>query len=249
MSSAGKTSALLALGVVAVTACGGTDLGARDLGSGGSDASTDGGTGATGGSSGASGAGATGAGGASAGGAHTGGKAGAGGSVAANGGSDAGTVDASPPGTDAGCEDQLTTAGLSWGMNGGLVRYADISYLVSPRTYRHVHDSGGNAPPTCTTEIPGCPSDTLAAIDVALRSKGIAAAISAHALFGVDSRPVDGQVFRISVGTDYVDIGSPCAGAPCVSGPAGLDALVTRLEALDKQELATKACTDVFGPP
>jgi hypothetical protein len=62
---------------------------------------------------------------------------------------------------------------------------------------------------------------------------------------------VDGVVFRITVGKDYVDVGSPCgAGASgCISIPATVQALVDDLKALDAQELAKKACTDIFGAP
>lgn len=163
---------------------------------------------------------------------------------------DAGVPDASPPPSDAGCEDYARLYVVSWGYNGGLVAYQDTSSLNTPRVYTHMRDHFMNAmPETCKTEVAGCPSTLIAEINAGFQSTAVKDALKAHTVFGVDSRPVDGQVFRISVGMDFLDVGSPCSAGSsgCVAIPAAVAALVDALRALDAQELAKKACTDVFG--
>lgn len=58
-----------------------------------------------------------------------------------------------------------------------------------------------------------------------------------------------GQVFRIDVGTDFIEIGEPCsAGAPgCQVAPAVVSELMTLLKGLDDVELAAEPCKSVFG--
>jgi hypothetical protein len=51
------------------------------------------------------------------------------------------------------------------------------------------------------------------AIVYSVRWKGLCYAGWAvrHTVFGVDTRLVDGQVFRIELGSDYLDVGTDCA--------------------------------------
>jgi len=63
-------------------------------------------------------------------------------------------------------------------------------------------------------------------------------------VYGEDSRPVDGTVFRITRNGKSIDVGSPC-GSPapaCVAIPPGVNALASVLRSLDTQELAKPAC-------
>ena len=66
-------------------------------------------------------------------------------------------------------------------------------------------------------------------------------------LFGVDTRPVDGQVFRIEIGSDSViDVGSPCQSAGCDPIPAGVSALADLLRAIDSEQLGLDPCAGLF---
>ena len=243
---------LLVMPMLWYTGCGGTThstIGDAGEPSGGSSGSSSGGAN-TGGCSGSS-----------SGGANTGGKGGGAGGRSSGGSgghstggtaSDAGTGDGSPSVPDGGCDDFANLYTVSWGSNGGLVAYQDTSRLSTPRVYEHSRDRFTNAMPMkCQTEVAGCPSRLITDINAGFADSSVMAALKAHAVYGVDSRPVDGAVFRITVGNDYVDVGSPCGSgaSSCVAIPPAVQKLADLLMALDAQELAKKACTDVFGTP
>ena len=108
-------------------------------------------------------------------------------------------------------------------------------------------------PPTlmCTQDLGTCTSTVSAReINVALEQPDVRAALAAAPiLFGRDTRPVDGAVFRIAVGAAVVEIGAPCEGAAgCREIPQTVAALGIRLRALTSQELARGLCRDTFGP-
>jgi hypothetical protein len=135
-------------------------------------------------------------------------------------------------------------------MNGGLVAYQDTSRLGPCRSYTHERDTFMNRlPDMCNATVPGCPSRTIEQIDRAVRDPTVSSAMASHMLYGVDSRPVDGQVFRIGVGNDFIDIGQPCrAGAVnCNVAPAIVMDLMNVLQALDDAELAVEPCKSTFG--
>jgi hypothetical protein len=103
---------------------------------------------------------------------------------------------------------------------------------------------------TCTTE-PGCPAAIIAEINRALQTSAVQSALAAHTLFGVDSRPSDGQVFRVSIGSGYLDVGTECPppSSSCRPVLPEVQALVNALQVLDVQELRKPACTAVLGTP
>jgi hypothetical protein len=195
------------------------------------------------GSSGASGAGNAGSGGASG---HSGAAEAGGGSGAD--GSDA--SDAAPDGADdCGCVADVIT----WGNDGGRVAYVDRSTLSPCDTFSHQRDPAGTDPPTltCSQDLGTCTSTVSAReINVALDQPDVRAALAAAPiLFGRDTRPVDGAVFRITVGARVVEIGEACNGAAgCREIPQTVAALGIRLRALTNQELARGSCRDTFGP-
>jgi len=75
------------------------------------------------------------------------------------------------------------------------------------------------------------------------------AALTGHTLYGSDPRPVDGQVFRISIGNDFIDVGPNCEDNPtsCPNMPEPVRRLVTLLRDLDSAMLAVEPCKSVFG--
>ena len=86
-------------------------------------------------------------------------------------------------------------------------------------------------------------------INRAVASPVVQAALAAHTVFGMDTRFLDGQVFRVSLGSDYVDVGTQCdpVSSVCRAVPPGVQALVDALEALDAQELSKPECVSAFA--
>jgi hypothetical protein len=267
------------LGAFAVAACGGSttsgvgqsSANTRD-GGGSGGASASGGASSGGASSGGAsttfGAGSAGGGGASSGGTSTGSggasTGGAGGS-AGSGTGGMGSVDASAGGAASGdasiyegglfdggtCLECMPAVDLHWGQDGGLVLYTETSRLGPCRSYSHERTPTTTKPPTlsCTLEFVGCPERTVSNIIRMLEAPEVKKALASHTVFGVDSRPVDGQVLRIGVGSDFFDVGSPCAGAPgCVAIPWRVRYLAELLGAVDYVALRTAPCSSTFGP-
>ena len=152
--------------------------------------------------------------------------------------------------SDAACTSCIATS-LSWGENGGLVAYVDTSALAPCRTFSRtrtgrVPDGGATS---CSTELGDCGAAAVAIGDVeaALADPDVRAALAAPTtpVYGVDSRPVDGAVFRITVSGKSIDVGSDCAPGTrgCVPIPPGVKALENVLQAVDTQELAKPVCT------
>ncbi len=195
-------------------------------------------------------AGAGGASGGNAGGAGTGGGSGgseAGGGAGTNGGGAGST--GSDGSDDCGC----VAATIGWGNDGGHVAYVDRSTLSPCRTFSHQRDPSGTDPPTlaCSQELGTCTSSVSAReINVALEQPEVKAALAAApVLFGRDTRPVDGVVFRITVGGAVIEIGLPCNGTSgCREIPQTVDALGIRLRALTAQELGRESCRAIFSP-
>jgi hypothetical protein len=67
-------------------------------------------------------------------------------------------------------------------------------------------------------------------------------------VFGVDSRPFDGQVFEITRGASVIAVGSPCAGGAgaCTPIPLGINALMKLLRDIDDEQLNLAPCAGMF---
>lgn len=264
--------------VFVFVACGGatdtrsTNGGAlgTDAGSGGSSAggSTSGGAGSKNGgaSNGGSGTGGASNGGASAGGQGgqstggipsvggssgapgTGGSAGsAGGSLDTGGAPNAGgaQIDGGP------CNACLPNYDLHWGQDGGLVAYVETSRLGPCAAYSHERTPTVTDPPSliCNATISMCPGSPLAQIIEIMGTAAFTTALTNHTLYGSDPRPVDGQVFRIGIGNDFIDVGPNCESDPtsCPTMPEPVARLVKLLRDLDATMLAQEPCKTVFG--
>lgn len=200
------------------------------------------GGGAAGGSGGTSGSGGTGTGGTGTGGSGgSGGPAGSGGSggVAGTGGTSV---------TDGGCG--CVTRPVRWGSNGGRVAFTDASTLDVCRTFLHERTPTSPSPPviSCKQELGTC-AGVGSASDVAqaIADADVQAAIrAAPVVYGEDTRPVDGAVFRIQIGDALIEVGTRCASTACKPVPPGVDILVSLLQTITKQELSRSPCKDAF---
>jgi len=98
-----------------------------------------------------------------------------------------------------------------------------------------------------------CGSGALGIGDItgALANADVQSALRvAPVLYGRDLRPVDGTVFRVTVGGQTIDVGAACESlAGCRPIPRGVAALVEVLRSLDRQELGKLACSGVFSAP
>jgi hypothetical protein len=134
-----------------------------------------------------------------------------------------------------------------FGDDGGFRAYAEESTLSPPRTHtleRVDFARGGDAKVACTRGVP-CTSATMVtvpAVEAAIANADVQAALAKPAgmVYGTDSRPVDGTVFKFTRGDRYFFVG----GGNAV--PAGLRALETLLRTLQGETRATPAC-DVLG--
>lgn len=159
---------------------------------------------------------------------------------------DGGAPDGGSPVPDAdvpqeGCVD----VGVSWRLDGGFVAYTDDLTLTPCRSFtlerRAAGDPGSSA--SCSNEVALDATVTADDVDAALANADVQAAFAlAPVLFGRDSRPVDGTVFRIEVGGAVIEIGDACADPGCTPIPAGVAALRTLLQELAEQQRALPDC-------
>jgi hypothetical protein len=130
-------------------------------------------------------------------------------------GDDDGTVD-----DDLGTEPDLGSAGdccvdeaVRWGSNGGLVSFRDSYRWQSCATVVKTREDlvMGEPSPVCELDLSSSECALVDAVAAALAAPGLADARSAApVVYGVDSRPVDGTVFRIELDGDVIDVGGEC---------------------------------------
>jgi hypothetical protein len=140
-----------------------------------------------------------------------------------------------PP--DSGTCDCIATK-LAWNWDGGFVAYVDRSDISPCRNYTRTREASGSITKTCSKEMLKCGAGDaidMGDVQAALANADVVAAFkSAPVLYGRDSRPVDGQVFRINYGGKVVDIGDDCGAiSACKPIPEGLKKLKTLLQAID----------------
>ena len=138
--------------------------------------------------------------------------------VDANMATDAGTV----------CVDRCVGDTLTWGRIGGFTPY-DVVYTVSPCNTQAVQIESFSAVDSdalrCERVAPGCDADDRITLPMVLDQLAAVAATNAFEfgnVFGLDSRPVDGQVFSIVFEGRELLIGDPCAegSTNCTNPPA-----------------------------
>jgi len=97
-------------------------------------------------------------------------------------------------------------------------------------TYEYRDNDTGGA--DCQQALTDCAAER---VSIALLDAQVTAALAAGGVvFGQDSRPVDGQVLEITVGSSALSVGDPCPGGDdaCVAPPEGVMRLMAALEAL-----------------
>jgi hypothetical protein len=144
----------------------------------------------------------------------------------------------------------------TYGQTGGLTAYTDTTALSPAATWTRQRSFAGDTMPPlqCMTTIPACgTANALTVGDVmgAIADPDVQAALAnpppPSGVYGVDSRPEDGAVFSFqrSDGRGFL-VGMPCGGAPgCTEIPPGLATLEGLLTALDSQQLAQPACSQL----
>lgn len=157
--------------------------------------------------------------------------------------------DAPPPPTDVACTAALAGT-VRFGMVGGLVAETDTFTLTPPLVFRA--ERRGATTTSCQTMVPGC--NTADMVDVgevnaALAARDVQAAFGTARggtmlVYGNDPRPIDGQVFSVSLDGAEVIVGAPCrtGGMGCLEIPIGIQRLVDVLTGLRDQELLRAAC-------
>jgi hypothetical protein len=155
--------------------------------------------------------------------------------------------------SDAGTSCLLPTS-IRFGNDGGMVIYQD-EYRLDPagtmtitRTYYRGGDGGTNA---CSPTLPACGAADVVSISTIaadLTDPDVQAAFAASTppLFGRDTRPVDGTVYSIALGSGgSMLVGWACqstSSTPCTPIPAGVQRLVDHLRSLATAMAAQAAC-------
>jgi hypothetical protein len=164
---------------------------------------------------------------------------------------DSGTrVDDAAVAADASSEAGCVARPIKWGPNGGFVAYSDTHMLMPCRDYafERVGSRDPDATTSCENVVTPAALVSIDDVNAALDNTDVAAAIAAPppVLYGADSRPVDGVVFRIEIGKGVIDLGGECNGsAGCKAIPAGLKALQDTLLALTEQQMQLPNCDEV----
>ncbi|WP_437530963.1 hypothetical protein WME79_00730 [Sorangium sp. So ce726] len=141
---------------------------------------------------------------------------------------------------------------IRWGTLGGFGPTQETSTLSPCRAFSFERRSIGSETslPVCSQELGSC-GEAVSAGDVAdaLDHPDVVAALTAApVLYGVDTREVDGILFRIQVDGAVVDVGDECGEWPaCVPIPAGVAALVDMLQTLTQEQLARQTCGAVMA--
>jgi hypothetical protein len=201
-----------------------------------------------GGSSGASGAGGSGGnGGSTASGGTAGSSAGSGGSAGSAG--SAGSVGTGGSAGTGGCSQECSASEVSWHLDGGLVAYHGNSSLSGCREYRHIRTPVEVLLPQreCSVTL-AC---TEQRIQQALSRADVVAAFNSGQLYGVDTRPADGQLQVVSHQGKELRVGRQCTSTDppnCIPFPTGVEMLVNAVQDFDQEMLMRPECANVVAP-
>jgi hypothetical protein len=198
-----------------------------------------------GGTAGTSGAGGSGGDGGSSGSTASGGTAGSSGGSAGSAGS-AGSGGSAGTG---GCSQECSAPEVSWRLDGGLVPYHGSSSLSGCKEYRHIRTPVDVLLPQreCSVTL-AC---TEQRIQQALSRADVVAALDSGQLYGVDTRPVDGQLQVVSYQGKELRVGRQCTSSDppnCIPTPTGVQMLVDAVQDFDQEMLMRPECANVVAP-
>ncbi len=161
---------------------------------------------------------------------------------------------------DGPCAEAVPGGDLRFGREGGLRADVTTYSVSSPRRFLLEQMRAGGATARCETTIPACGAtddvtvDTLATAlnnaDVTAAFQAATASDAGAVFYGVDSRPIDGEVFFVTRNGRFVYVGNPCRTGPaegCVNAPVGVQRLVDVLNALQEQESQRPVCRAALG--
>jgi hypothetical protein len=151
-------------------------------------------------------------------------------------------------------------ATYTYDLTGGLGVVNVQTTLAPPASYRHtktfVNIADPPPPLSCTPAIPTCGDPARIDVSDITRDLGDPDVVHAMAaitppLYGLDSRPTDGVMFRVlrDDGHGFLS-GPPCDTGEFCHGPVptGISRLVGDLQALDQQQLADPGCVALTPP-
>ena len=132
-------------------------------------------------------------------------------------------------------------------MSGGLVQTTVISELQPDAAYGRTLTMRDSTMRSCASLLPACGSKQVDAgqLRAALLAADVVSGFGDGSLvYGLDSRPVDGQVFVIErADQKQLVVGSDCQGqSGCRAIPKGVAALVTLLGRLSDEQAAMGPC-------
>jgi hypothetical protein len=153
----------------------------------------------------------------------------------------------------------LPTA-VTFGATGGMVSYEDqyklapASGLIITRNYngRGSGSVDGATVRSCTPTLPACGETSVVSLstivaDLAAADVQAAFALGTTPIYGVDSRPVDGSIWSITLASGgSILVGSPCPSptmSSCRTTPTGVQKLADDLQSLATAMLAQNACS------
>ena len=144
---------------------------------------------------------------------------------------------------DVECPEVCIAAGITWGKVGGLTPYTEV-YSLEPcrRQSISVTTPFATSPDehSCERTLDNCRQDqmeVLQALNTRLTANEVRTIFSRGTLFGVDSRPYDGQVFSIQVDNQEILIGDPCdpGNSQCQNPPQVMQELADLLWDLGRE--------------
>lgn len=160
--------------------------------------------------------------------------------------------DLGPPRVDAGSGcDRCISEVIGWGFDGGLV-FERRWWELSPcdRLLGRVDFADGSSPEVCTASAGALDCGLLGRIEDLVHSAPMdAIRDAAPTVFGIDSRPVDGQILALRIGGDEIGVGADCGDAPdCDPVPPQLRDLADLLQRMADRASDPSACEPVMAP-
>ncbi len=134
---------------------------------------------------------------------------------------------------------------LTFFFDGGFVAFRDEHVLAPCAEFSITRTSFGDpgSDGSCSNQVADDAPITVADVQQALAHPDVQMAFGTRVIFGADTRPADGQIFRIELGGDVIEVGSQCmGGGGCLPIPTGVQLLQGMLQNLIAQQRALPDC-------